>query len=207
MSAPKLPKGPITADELVRLKEEMLRTDPEYRAKFEAVEAERRERVRVLTEAERPIVADLRAVGVEVDSVWDLVNTAEPYPDALPVLLDHLERDYPDRVREGIARALAVKPAAAFWDRLKALYVAPETGPNTAMGLAAALAVTATEQTFDDLVELIKDPRNRNRVLLLGELKRLGGPKGRSELEALVDDPMLGKEARHLLKSRKRRGR
>ena len=52
------------------------------------------------------------AVGVEIDSVWDLVNTAEPYPAALPVLMEHLERDgYPDRVMESLGRALAVKPS------------------------------------------------------------------------------------------------
>lgn len=48
MSNPKLPKGPISADELARLKEEMLRNDPEYRAKVEAAEADRQERARVL---------------------------------------------------------------------------------------------------------------------------------------------------------------
>jgi len=56
----------------------MLRTDPDYRAQVEAVEAERGERARVLTEAERPIVADLNGAGVSVSSVWDLVNTSEP---------------------------------------------------------------------------------------------------------------------------------
>jgi len=70
----------------------MLRDDPEYRAKVEAAERSRRERVQGLRVAEQPIVADLRQAGVEVSSVWDLVNTSQPYPAALPVLLEHLER-------------------------------------------------------------------------------------------------------------------
>jgi len=101
-----------------------LRRDEEYQAKKVAFDAELQERVNGLRAAEQPLVADLRVAGVEVDSVWDLVNTSEPYPDALPVLVDHLERgDYPGRVMESRGRALAVKPAATFWDRLKALYL------------------------------------------------------------------------------------
>ncbi|MDZ7578227.1 MAG: hypothetical protein U0904_08655 [Candidatus Nanopelagicales bacterium] len=197
--------GGISATELMA----RLEKDAEYQRKKKAFDAELQQRVRVLTEAERPIVADLRDAGVRVDSVWDLVNTAEPYPDALPVLLEHLERGgYPDRVMESLARALAVKPAAVYWDRLVALYQAQRVGSNAKDGLAVALAVTATQATLGELFDLVDDPANGDsRILLLGELKRLGGPEGRSKLEALVDDPELGKEARHLLKSRKRRGR
>jgi hypothetical protein len=101
-----------------------LENDPEYQRKKAAFHAEVQERASVLRAAEQPIVADLRAAGVSVDSVWDLVNTSEPYPNALPVLIEHLERGgYPDRVVESLGRALAVKPAVAFWRRLKALYM------------------------------------------------------------------------------------
>lgn len=145
MSEPKLPKGPISSAELARLKDEMLRNDPEYRAKVEAVEAERQERARRLREAERPIVADLRGAGVEVESVWDLVNTSAPYPAALPVLMEHLERGgYPERVMESLGRALAVKPSVVLWDRLKARYLdARDAGE--ADGVAVALAASATK--------------------------------------------------------------
>ncbi|WP_241975559.1 MULTISPECIES: hypothetical protein [unclassified Cryobacterium] len=62
---------------------------------------------------------DLRSAGVEVNSVWDLVNTADPYPKALPILLDHLQRGgYPDRIMESLGRALGVGPAASVWETL-----------------------------------------------------------------------------------------
>src|SRR5262245_35115759 len=75
-------------------------------------EEELRAREAAWRAAEAPLVAELRAAGETVDSVWDLVNTTAGYDAALPLLLAHLERGYPDRVREGIARALAV-PAAS----------------------------------------------------------------------------------------------
>lgn len=77
-----------------------LQNDPEYQRKIAAVEAECQEHVRRLREAEQPVVADLRDAGVQVDSVWDLVNTSEPYPVALPVLMEHLERGSTRRRRE-----------------------------------------------------------------------------------------------------------
>jgi hypothetical protein len=46
--------------------------------------------------AETPVVADLRAAGINVESVWDLVNDKDTYAPALPILLNHLQRSYPD---------------------------------------------------------------------------------------------------------------
>jgi hypothetical protein len=64
------------------------------------------------------LVMDLHDVGVEVSSVWDLVNSKNQYRPAVPVLIDWLEhfdervstRDR-DKLFEGIVRALSI-PAA-----------------------------------------------------------------------------------------------
>ena len=58
-----------------------------------------------LRRSEEPLVEALREVGVSVTSVWDLVNTREPYPNALPVLIKHLTGDYHPKVLANIARA------------------------------------------------------------------------------------------------------
>jgi len=205
MSSPKLPKGPISAAELARLKEEMLRNDPEYRAKVEAVEAERQERVRRLREAEQPVVADLRTAGVQVDSVWDLVNTSDPYPAALPVLMEHLERGgYPERVMESLGRALAVKPSVAFWERLKARWLdARDSGEED--GAAVALAACATKAQLDDLIGFLSvEERGQSRIYFIRPILSVGGDRGREVVEALRKDPVLGKEATALLKRRRK---
>jgi hypothetical protein len=204
MSNPKLPKGSISADELARLKE-MLRNDPEYRAKVEAVEAERQERARVLREAEQPIVADLRAAGVQVDSVWDLVNTSEPYPAALPVLIDHMERGgYPERVVESLGRALAVKPSVAFWERLKARWL-DARDPGEEDGAAVALAACATNAQLDDLIEFLSvEKRGQSRIYLIRPILQVGGDRGREVVEGLRKDLLLGDESSALLKRRRK---
>jgi hypothetical protein len=191
--------------ELARLKEEMLRNDPEYRARVEAVEAERQERARHLRDAEQSVVADLRSAGVQVDSVWDLVNTSDPYPAALPILMDHLERGgYPERVMESLGRALAVKPSVAFWERLKARWLeARDSGEED--GAAVALAACATKAQIDDLIAFLSvQERGQSRIYFIRPILRSGGDRGRKVVEELRDDPTLGKEATALLKRRRK---
>ena len=179
-----------------------LEEDTEYQRKKAAFDAELEERASVLRAAEQPIVAALRRVGVPIDSVWDLVNTAEPYPVALPVLIEHLERGgYPDRVMESLGRALAVKPAVAYWDRLKALYLAPRsTGEED--GAAVALAACATGAQLDDLIGFLSlSERGESRIYFIRPILDVGGQRGREIVESLRFDPMFDREVGEMLKS------
>lgn len=200
MSTPKLPRGSISAGELARLKEQMLRDDPQYRARVEAAEQNRRERAQGLRAAEQPIIASLRNAGVQVDSVWDLINTSEPYPAALPVLIEHLERGgYPDRVMESLGRALAVKPSVAFWDRIKARYSAPRNAGEES-GAAVALAACCTSAQLDDLIGFLSlSERGESRIHFVQPILSVGGQRGRTVIESLKADATFGKEARALL--------
>jgi hypothetical protein len=90
-----------------------LEANPECRAERDRREQQRGENHERILAAQRPLVQDLRAAGTRVESVWDLVNTRARYPAAIPVLLEHLEREYIPEAREGIARALAVPEATA----------------------------------------------------------------------------------------------
>ncbi|WP_062524216.1 hypothetical protein [Demequina rhizosphaerae] len=182
-----------------------LQNDPEYQRKVQAAEVERQARAQVLREAEQPIVADLRAAGVEVNSVWDLVNTSDPYPAALPILVEHLERGgLPERVMESLGRALAVKPAVAFWERLKTRWLCAG-GPGEEDGAAVALAACATKAQVDDLIGFLSvAERGQSRIYFIRPILSLGGDRGREVIEALRNDPVLGKEATALLKRRRK---
>jgi hypothetical protein len=202
MSKPRI-TGSVTADELAAEKARLLREDPEYRARVEAADAERREWRDALRRAERPVVEDLVGVGVDVSSVWDLVNSSKPYPLALPVLIEHLERGgYPDRAMESLGRALAVKPAVEFWARLKDRYLNAR-GAGEEDGAAVALAACAMAAQFDELIELLDvAERGESRIYFLRPIKNLGGAQGLAVLESLRKDAVFGKEARALLKGR-----
>lgn len=58
------------------------------------------------------IKSELAKVGVLINDIFDLVNTNQPYPTAVPILIDFLEKGIDDIVtKEGVIRALGVKEA------------------------------------------------------------------------------------------------
>jgi len=188
--------------------DERTRTDREYRAKVEALDAELAKRSERVREAERPLLTDLGALGLDVESVWDL-RARQPYPDGtFDVLLRHLATTLPDRTREGIARALAVADARDLWPVLVDAY-RNETSPEDSgarEGLAEALMITAHRAVADDLVELIRDRSlGISRVLLLRAVTRLRLPDRWDLIAACAQDPALHREAEHMLAERARR--
>jgi len=149
---------------------------------------------------EVPLVKALADVGFSVVSVWDLVNSPGPYKEAIPVLLEHLDRPYLDRTREGIARSLAVPDARYAWSRLVELYrkepVVKVDGKrsDTKSGLAVALAAIATDATLEELISLAKDKSHgSSRLLLLRALRRSKQATAKRTIEELASDPELAK--------------
>lgn len=200
-------KGPTTLAELMK----ELEADVEYQAlvaerdaRIEAEEAASREEQRVLA-------SDLRLVGVDVGSAWDLVNTGEPYPEAVPVLLDHLRRNYSERTKEGIARALAVPEAAEGWDILLEEF---ESNPDTEgigykWAVGVALGVVAGETgRYEEALRLLRDIRHgENRMALLEAIAFAKDKSVRPLLAEFADDPVMGEQVRWQLKHPGRRRR
>jgi hypothetical protein len=63
-------------------------------------------------EEDSRIVAVLKKqAGIDVKSVFDLVNSKTSYPDAIPVLLGFLPNISDNWIKEGVVRALAVREA------------------------------------------------------------------------------------------------
>lgn len=191
----------LKADDLVRLK---LTEDEKLKLlEINKTRKEKRDQRSALWKIEQePMLADLRQVGCSLNSVWDLVNTANKYTEAIPVLLKHLVRPYSDRIREGIARSLAVREARYAWPLLVAEYrKAPmgvgEEGVKLGVknGLACALAATATDEVMGEMVMLAKDrSHGESRLLLLSALKKSKTDVAKRALTMLASDPALAKE-------------
>jgi HEAT repeat protein len=159
-------------------------------------------------------VKDLRAAGATVDSVWDLVNARKrKYPELIPVLLDHLGRDYPDRVREGVARALVVKEARVGWRKLVRAYLDEENPPNPEehanqlkWALHLAIAAAADESVVDELIKLAIDSRHEyHRLEFVEALACMKDPRARATVEELRGEEDLQDVFRGLEKKAKRR--
>jgi hypothetical protein len=184
------------------------REDPVYRADLERVEAERTALAEQRRIACQPVFDDLRSVGVEVDDLYRLYGQPESYPLAIPVILDHLQRDYPERVLEDIGNALPRKPATTWWDDLKRIYVT--TGSDAVRDrLAAAMSGCAVRRHYDDLLRFLRDDDlGPSRIYFLRPLNRIGNRmeagKGRAVIESVADDETLGVEAARILEGRSR---
>lgn len=184
-------RKPMAADEFMQ----ELEADPEWRAAQAENERRTAEQDARYAEAEAPVVAALAEVGVEVESVWDLVNSRDDhYADAVPVLVAHLQDEsYPDRVREGIARSLSFRKAAPAWPEIVELYRSTTDSFDLQQGLAVAMAGTVTDETVDELVaEAHRQEHGESRLILLLGLKRLRTRKATEALEGLRDDPEPG---------------
>lgn len=199
----------LTVDELVKIKftdnEKALWS--EIRREREESRAESVKRIRV--EAE-PLLAELKAAGLDIRSVGDLISRSEKYEQAIPILLKHLLMPYSDVIRETIARSLAVPEPAVInaWPILVEEYrKAPIgwgiKGPGDTEehrlrakdGLACALSVAATDDTLPELIALAKDPSHgESRILLLSALRKSKNPIAKKAIEELSFDPGLEKE-------------
>jgi hypothetical protein len=178
---------------------EMLDKDPKYQAMMAEKRRQWAEQAAVLRKDAEPLVAALTAVGWpttvqqlgETRSVWDLVNTTEPYPHLLETLADHVTRPYHKRTREGISRALAVREARGtriprvLMDELKK-ETDPKEGLNTyRWALINTLALIGEESLKHDVQQLLTDPRYETvRKDLLRLAKKVHqpsrrGPKGK----------------------------
>lgn len=184
-----------------------LNADPDWVAARAAEEEERETRAAEWRAAEGPLVEELRAAGFDVQSAWDLVNTSAPYPGALPILLKHLQRPYPDVVREGIARALAVEPAKFGWQVFVRLF-REERNKRAKDGLAVAIANTADDSTIDEVIELARDRQlGPSRKLLLRALQQSRVPVARTALAELDADPELHAEVQRVIRTLTRQRR
>lgn len=201
----------LTVDDLARLK---LTADEKarFREINKARDLDRIDRVARMRQEQVPLLTELKAVGLKINSVSDLINMRATYEQAIPVLLNHLVMPYSDVTKETIARALSIPLPAVHgaWQVLVREYSnAPIgwgiKGPGDSTefrlgakdGLACALSVAVTDETLPELIALAKDPANGDsRVLLLSALKvrRTNNPLAKQAIDELARDPALQRE-------------
>jgi hypothetical protein len=184
-------KGPITVNELNRL----LNDDPAYVVRLQESERRQAEKLAELRAEQAILVRELRACGVQLNDLWDLINEPIEYSgEPLAVLARHLQLPYSDATRETIARALTVKEASPYWSILAAEYARePDRGNVGAkIGLGLALAAAATDETIDQLIGFAMDRSNgMSRYPLLRALRKSKRPAAKAAIEKLRQDPQL----------------
>lgn len=181
-------RKPKTAEQLMK----ELHANPawlkSHNERQDALEATRS----ALRAEQAPLLEDLKAVGWDVESVWDLVNTDRSYSSAVPILIDHLSRGYSERTLEGIARALAVPEASDYGPVLLKKYRMTSGPSGLKNGLAIAVAATCPEEVA---AETVRDTsQDDSRLHLLTPLQRSRSELAKQTLSDLRNDPALAKE-------------
>lgn len=160
---------------------------------------------RMRTKATRPLMRDLRAAGVRGRDLWDELDI-KAHPAAIPVLIEYLESgDLPEDVLVTVGNLLSIRVTAAYWERVKAIYLEPRSAGQEE-GAAIALSGCASREHYDELVDFVKDGRRGpDRVHFLHKVSRLGGSEGWEVIESVAHDPHLALPIGDMLKRRARR--
>ncbi|SMC78580.1 HEAT repeat domain-containing protein [Cellulophaga tyrosinoxydans] len=146
---------------------------------------------KALNEELEPLIYELKKLGLNVSSIWDLVNSKKKYSNAIDILINHLNKAYSDKNKEGIVRALAVKEATGKANEF--LFDEYDKTPKEKSMLRWTIGNTiqsiATTKDIDRILSIVQNKENGTSrqmfVLTLGKLK---STKGEDILIKLLDD-------------------
>jgi len=179
-----------------------LTDSPEHQAMLARKKEDREQHWKALNQAAQPIVEALRASGINVAQVSDLLDGRKLDPAIVPLLLENVRRtDYPDQIREMLLRALGSPVVSPYWNELVTLFELNTARLSPAIHYVAAAALDGAfdEDKIDDVLRLAKDQRlGQARAPLLFTLKRSKDPRAKMLLLELRDDPDLGNEVKKL---------
>lgn len=153
-------RGDMPADEWAAL----LESCPEWVAQRDAREAAMRDKEARYLAEEAPLREELHRLGYPVKWVWDFVNAKQNYYlDAIPVLINHLQRPYSDEIREGIARSLAMKEARGVAGAaIVEVLGESDLGDQLRWALANTLTTVADRSNWDAIKALLEAETNKD---------------------------------------------
>lgn len=202
-------KESMTAAELMA----ELANDAAYQKKISEKERARAQAESQLRDEEAELVKELRGTGMQMHldripgeeyvgpprSISDLVNTESRYPEAIPILVKHLSKDYSRPIKQSIIRALATPDARGIaFGKLAELFRSTKDGESEMKWLlGAAIVETCTEEDVDVIIEFANDPRHgRGREYLPLGLVNASREKAIPILEGWTNDPTLAENAK-----------
>lgn len=131
-------------------------------------------------------------VGIRISNIYDLVNTNQPYPAAIPVLINLLDENYTSsKIVEGIVRALTVKEARGKANRtlLKLYFETPATERGLRWVIGNAFATIITDEDIGDILKIVNDPLNgESRRMFVYALGKIKSKEVEDALIQLLDD-------------------
>lgn len=145
------------------------------------------------------MLSNLRKVGVVINDIYDLVNTKESYPEAIPVLLDLIKQGVEDvRVKEGIIRALAVREAVGLASPilLDEYKKTPKEQISLRWAIGNTIYTTITKSDTNAVLQLVQNKENGiSRQMFVAALGRFKSKEVEDTLIELLDDDEVAPHA------------
>ena len=146
-----------------------------------------------LNSIEKELIDDLKKVGINISSVWDLVNGPNNYKQAEPVLIKHFMETKECWYKEGIVRALGVK---GFKNAVRPLLDEFKNAKDELYkwAIGNSLAIIAPKNCLDELISIMADEEHGTARQMIAEtLGKIKDPRGVPVLlKALEDDVVAG---------------
>lgn len=151
------------------------------------------------------LISKLSTLGIRINSIWDLVNTREKYPQAIPLLIEYLPSVENFREKEGFVRALTVREAKglAVPALINEYKKAAKQHKSLRWAIGNAVNVTITKDYLDDVISIVSDNSNgESRQRFVTALGKFKTEKVKQVLTKRLNDenPVIKKEAIKILK-------
>jgi hypothetical protein len=151
---------------------------------------------------ERDLVLKLRDAGLDIVSTFELKQTSEPYPEAVPVLIEFLvENTNHDRdVLDHVVRSLTVKEARGIaFEPIYEMYIKDKDTSDygAKAGMANALSYLAEKKDMPRIIELaLNSQHGSTRGYFIDKIAasstKENTPYIKEVLQKLVKDKDLG---------------
>lgn len=140
----------------------------------------------------------LEEVGVNIDTIWDLVSNKTPYyRSTIPVLIELLKENIDKKDKEGVVRSLSIKEAKGLANKVllseyKKIALSNERNMEAlkwAIGNAFETIIVAED--VENIIPIVLDPKNgTSRQMFVCALGKLKTKKEKIEdvLITLLDD-------------------
>ncbi len=151
------------------------------------------------------LIDELADLDIKIDSIWDLVNTKNKYPKAIPVLMKYLPLVNYVRNKEGIVRALTVPEAKGLVVPLlvKEYLQLPNDKENLRWVIGNAVNATITKGEVANIFPIVLNKENgSSRQMFVAALGKIKTDNVKSVLLQLSndDDKVIRDEAKKALK-------
>ena len=150
---------------------------------------------------EKNLLEEIRATGVEIDDIEELMHMDENDKDLVPIVVKYIQRFKETNYRELLVRALGVKGFTEAFDVLLDEFYKAENGKSYKWAIGNTISIIADPNIVSEMIEIsLNKEHGAARGMIVHELWRFKDERIKDVLISLLDDEIMKGYALHSLK-------